>query len=116
MAARFRVDIAASAEADLRGIIAWYDSKDVPEVGRRLVANVLASVRQLETFPDSGRIVPEFEAPSLRELVVPPFRIVYRRDEVVVTVVRVWRSERLMRPESDTTIPGSSCSPPSRVE
>jgi plasmid stabilization system protein ParE len=52
----------------------------------------------LATFPDSGKVVPEFETPWLRELELPLFRIVYRRDESVVTVVRVWRSERLMDP------------------
>ena len=53
-------------------------------------------VEQLATFPDSGRVVPEFETPWLRELELPPFRIVYRREATVVTVVRVWRSERSM--------------------
>lgn len=98
MGPRFRIDIAASAESDLRDVIAWYDSQDAPAVGRRFVAQVLSRVRQLETFPDSGRVVPEFETPWLRELEMPPFRIVYRRDEASVTVVRVWRSERLIDP------------------
>jgi hypothetical protein len=39
--------------------------------------------------------VPEFDEPFLRELIRPPFRIVYRRDPEHVPVVRVWRSERL---------------------
>jgi hypothetical protein len=43
-----------------------------------------------------GRIVPEFDQPFLRELIRPPFRIVYRRDPKHVRVVRVWRSERLL--------------------
>jgi hypothetical protein len=32
----------------------------------------------------------------LRELIRPPFRIVYRRDPKQVSVVRIWRSERLL--------------------
>jgi plasmid stabilization system protein ParE len=56
------------------------------------------SSQQLAMFPDSGGVVPEFETPWLRELELPPFRIVYRRDEALVTVVRIWRSERLMDP------------------
>ena len=43
-----------------------------------------------------GRIVPAFEQLFLRELIRPPFRIVYRRDPKHVRVVRVWRSERLL--------------------
>lgn len=47
--------------------------------------------------PEMERIVPEFDRPFLRELIRPPFRIVYRRDPRHVRVIRVWRSER--RPE-----------------
>ncbi|MDI6902056.1 MAG: type II toxin-antitoxin system RelE/ParE family toxin [Anaerosomatales bacterium] len=98
MAARISVEFAQSAQDDLRDMMAWYASQDVPEVGRRLAAEIIDRVRQLEGFPDSGRVVPEFDTPWLRELEHPPFRIVYRRDESVVRIVRVWRSERLMDP------------------
>ncbi len=101
MAEGFRVDFAKSAEDDLLDIVAWYivawyTSQQVPEVGTRLVAAVLERVGRLALFPDSGRIVPEFDTPWLRELEMPPYRIVYRGDDAVVTIVRVWRSERLM--------------------
>jgi toxin ParE1/3/4 len=91
-----RIEFAHSARDDLRDITQWYSTQQVPEVGKRLVTEIIARVEQLAIFPDSGRIVPEFEAPWLRELQLPPFRIVYRRGEGLVTVVRVWRSERLM--------------------
>jgi hypothetical protein len=42
----------------------------------------------------SGRIVPEFDLVQLREIIHPPFRIVYRLGQHRVRVVRVWRSER----------------------
>ena len=98
MAARIDPRFAKSAEDDLLGILAWYSSQ-APEVGERLVAAVIERVEQLAAFPDSGNVVPEFETPWLRELEMPPFRIIYRRDEVMVTVVRVWRSERSMDPK-----------------
>lgn len=98
MEARVRVDFSHSARQDLLDIVEWYVSQGAPEVGRRLAAQVIDRTQQLSAFPDSGRMVPEFETPWLRELEMPPFRIVYRRDESVVTVVRVWRSERLMDP------------------
>ena len=93
-----RIDLAQSARDDLAEIIEWYTSQKVPHVGVRLVTEIRDRLRQLNRFPDSGRVVPEFETPSLRELEHPPFRIVYRRDQDAVTVVRVWRSERLMDP------------------
>lgn len=94
-----RIEFARSAQDDLLGIMAWYSSQQVPDVGKRLVAAIIERVEHLAMFPDSGKIVPEFETPWLRELELPPFRIVYRRDEAVVTVVRVWRGERLMDPD-----------------
>lgn len=91
-----RIDLAQSARDDLADIIAWYTSEGVPHVGLRLVREIRDRIVQLAEFPDSGRMVPEFDSPWLRELEHPPFRIVYRRDDDAVVIVRVWRSERLM--------------------
>ena len=104
MPAHVSIEFAESALGDLSAILAWYSSQQVPEVGSRLVAAVLERVEQLALFPESGKVVPEFETPWLRELELPPFRIVYRSDEATVTVVRVWRSERLM----DTGLSGNA--------
>jgi toxin ParE1/3/4 len=93
---RTRIEFAHSAQEDMLGIMAWYSLKEVPDVGKRLVAAIIEQVEQSAMFPDSGRVVPEFETRWLREHELPPFRIVYRRDEALVTVIRVWRSERLM--------------------
>ena len=99
MQKRCVVQFAHSAEQDLDAIVAWYDAQLVPEVGRHLVAAVVEHVEQLEIFPESGTVTPEFENPLLRELHLPPFRIVYRIEGVdLISVVRVWRSERLMDP------------------
>jgi toxin ParE1/3/4 len=91
------ISFAASAVNDLEGIRAWYIELEVPEVGERLLQEVIAAVERLEDFPESGRVVPEFGVAQLREVIHPPFRIVYRLDKDRVRVVRVWRSERLMR-------------------
>ena len=99
MPARVSIEFAKSAQDDLLDILAWYSSQQVPDVGRRLAAAIVERVEQLAMFPDSGKVVPEFETPWLRELELPPFRIVYRRDDSAVTIVRVWRSERLMDPD-----------------
>jgi len=99
MQKRCKVQFADSAEQDLDAIIAWYDAQLAPEVGRRLVAAIIEHVEQLEMFPESGTVTPEFENPLLRELHLPPFRIVYRIEGAdLVSIARVWRSERLMDP------------------
>jgi toxin ParE1/3/4 len=97
--APLRVTFSDSALRDLQAVQAWYAEAGVPEVGERLVREVLARAHLLAEQPDMGRVVPEFGQPFLRELIHPPFRIVYRRDPSKVRVVRVWRAERLMRPE-----------------
>jgi toxin ParE1/3/4 len=43
-----------------------------------VVASLVASVDRLQHFPESGRAVLEFDDPSVRELIKPPYRIVYR--------------------------------------
>ena len=66
------------------------------DIGERLVAEVFQRVETLVDHLDIGRVVPEFGQSFLRELIHPPFRIVYRHDAKRVRVVRVWRSERLL--------------------
>jgi toxin ParE1/3/4 len=92
-----RVTFAASAVADLEGIRVWYAKLQVPDVGERLLREVVSQVERLANFPESGRIVPEFGVAKLREIIHPPFRIVYRLDDERARVVRVWRSERPLK-------------------
>ena len=102
--AKVAIRFAESALADLESKRIWYAEQDVLEVGERLLGEIVASIEALTDHPDMGRIVPEFDQPFLRELIRPPFRIVYRRDPKHVRVVRVWRSERLL------DVPGSDSS------
>jgi plasmid stabilization system protein ParE len=57
-----------------------------------VVARLLESVERLERFPRSGRIVPELSDPQLREIIEPPYRIVYR-----VVDVRVRKRSNISR-------------------
>ncbi|MCC7413428.1 MAG: type II toxin-antitoxin system RelE/ParE family toxin [Gammaproteobacteria bacterium] len=94
--AKVAIRFAESALTDLESIRAWYAEQGVPDVGERLIGEIVASIEALADHPGMGRIVPEFDQSFLRELIRPPFRIVYRRDPKHVRVVRVWRSERLL--------------------
>ena len=90
------ISFAESAQLDLEEIKKWYADQQVPEVGDRLIAEVISRIETLAAHPDVGRVVPEFGQKFLRELIHPPFRIVYRRDPGRVRIVRVWRSERIL--------------------
>ena len=90
------IRFAESALADLEALRSWYTEQDAPEVGEHLLREIIDSIGALAEHPEMGRMVPEFDQPFLRELVRPPYRIVYRRDPRHVRIVRVWRSERLL--------------------
>ena len=96
MSRKKRIRFARSAIDDLQGIQGYYIEHNVPEVGERLFSAVLADIELLEMQPEMGRMVPEFASETLRELIRPPFRIVYRIQENTIYIVRVWRSERLL--------------------
>ena len=93
---RITIGFAESAVADLEQLKRWYSEQGVPDVGDRLVAELFERIELLGDHPDMGRVVPEFGQPFLREVIHPPFRIVYRREPKKVRVVRLWRSEQLL--------------------
>lgn len=91
------IRLAESAVRDLEELRCWYARQGVPEAGERTLRPILDSIGLLVEQPEMGRVVPEFGQGSLRELIRPPFRIVYRREPEGVSIVRVWRSERPLR-------------------
>ena len=87
MPAKCTIRFTASALTDLEDIRTWYAGQGVPEIGDSLLGEIFASIEALGRYPDMGRVVPEFGQPFLRELIRPPFRIVYRRDARHVRIV-----------------------------
>lgn len=67
-------------------------SEDSPAYALAVTDRLFRAAGQLTSFPDSGRMVPERGRPEIRELVRPPYRIVYRRLPKVVQVLLVFRS------------------------
>jgi len=91
------ITFAESAVKDLKAIRDWHIDQGARDAGEKLVADIITQVERLVDFPESGRIVPEFEIANLREVIFPPFRIVYRLDKNRARIVRIWRSERLLK-------------------
>ncbi len=65
------------AANDLQSI---YDfiARDSPYYARLIVEDILARIDGLERFPLMGRHLPERPRDDIRELIKPPYRIVYR--------------------------------------
>jgi plasmid stabilization system protein ParE len=98
-----KLSIAQSALNDLQDIKIYYKEQGVPEVGMEFVEAIFSHAQSLLQHPDSGRMVPEFEQEHIREIIHPPFRVVYLRKAKTINLVRVWRSERiLLLPEDET--------------
>jgi toxin ParE1/3/4 len=77
------------AQADLAAIRAFI-SQDSPHYASVIVSRLIAATDRLVPFPESGRAVPEFDDPLVREVVHRPYRIVYRlvgADELHVLTV-----------------------------
>ena len=77
------------ARADLVAIRAFIE-QDSPHYAAIVVSRLIAGTDRLTSFPESGRAVPEFENPLVREVVVRPYRIVYRLvgdDEIHILTV-----------------------------
>ena len=72
------------AIADLAAVRAFIE-QDSPHYASVVVARVMRAVDRLRDFPQSGRIVPEFERQAVREVIECPYRIVYRlvRDDEI---------------------------------
>ena len=86
---------APMARQDLRDLVA-YIAEDNPRAARRFARSVFRALERLARFPQSGRVVPEFDDPAVREVMRKPFRIVYRvrACEERVEIARVWHAAR----------------------
>ncbi|PIE40560.1 MAG: addiction module toxin RelE [Gammaproteobacteria bacterium] len=91
------ISFSKSAIDDLTGIKEYYQEQGVPQIGHDFVAAIVEHVETLATYPSVGRVVPEFDDDSIRELIHSPFRIVYLYQSESINIIRVWRSERLLK-------------------
>lgn len=91
----YKVVLAPRAIEDLRDIV-LYVAPERPDAAKRLGLALIERTKMLGSFPFSGRIVPEFGNPSIRELILKPYRIVYRLDEQAksIGIIRYWHGAR----------------------
>jgi len=95
------ISFSKSAFEDLENIKVFYHDQGVPEIGENFVIAILKYIETLTDYPDIGRVVPEFNEKHIRELIHPPFRVVYLRSEALLNIVRIWRCERLLSLSED---------------
>lgn len=93
---RFRVEWAEAAVRDLEEIAGYLALKSQPDA-ERLLRRVADRAATLESSPARGRVVPElarFQMRTWRELVMRPYRLVYRIEADTVIVLAVFDARR----------------------
>ena len=91
----FRLIWSPAAKYDLKDL-ASFVAEDSPPAANRFVRSIFQAIERLADFPESGRVVPEFDDPLLREVIRIPCRIVYRVDNSkrTIEIVRIWHTSR----------------------
>jgi len=92
----YEVAWSETAEADLTAIIE-YIADDSPSRAFQAFKEVRKRASTLTDFPERGRIVPELEQQGItqyHELIIPPWRVIYRVLEKRVYVLAVLDSRR----------------------
>ena len=96
MSKKYHVQWAAAARDDLQQMLS-YIAADSPGNALNILKKIRQKTASLYTMPDRGRIVPELKDQGIhlyREIMVSPWRILYRITDTTVFVVSVIDSRR----------------------
>jgi len=89
------VNVAWTALAEDQAADAFaYIATDRPSAALKWFERLVESVGSLSLMPDLGRMVPEADREAIREVLVPPYRVVYRRDSDAVLILTVQHERR----------------------
>jgi len=72
-----------------------YIRRDKPSAAVRFRKRAETSLKRLQRFPASGRVIAEFPELPYREVIVPPYRFFYRVKGDTVWIVAVWHSAQI---------------------
>jgi plasmid stabilization system protein ParE len=91
----FKVFLSDDALSDLERSVAYiapHNAVAAERMGNKLLDTALS----LCTFPERGRMVPEFRRPELREIIFRSYRIIYRINHAdqSLEIVRFWHGAR----------------------
>jgi len=81
--------------ADDLAAIKEFIGRDSAIYARQVVERLYEAVSELSAFPDIGRIVPERGQSDIREILRPPYRIVYRRGDEIIEILTIHHSSRV---------------------
>ena len=73
-----------------------YIAKDSEHYARVFAQGTINAIERLKIFPESGRIVPEYNQKGIREIIFQNYRIVYRIKPSAIEIVTIMHGARLM--------------------
>lgn len=82
------------------GEIADYIAQDSPVAAEKWIHSIFTRVEQVKDFSQSGRFVPEINRKDIRELMIANYRIIYRLETCVVSILTVRHSRQIL-PDED---------------
>lgn len=91
-----KIILSESAWHDLDSITD-YIALDSPRYAKEFSVRLFERIEQLGTFPESGRIVPEFSNELIRELIFGKYRVVYRiYGPTKIIIIRIIHGAKIM--------------------
>lgn len=69
---------------------------DDPSQADKFIEALIGSAGQIKLFPRSGRAVPEYDHPAIREVIFSSYRIIYRMENDTVEIVTVLHGSRIL--------------------
>ena len=91
-----QVTWANAAIDDLQRLREYFEPAS-PRFAEKLMDQLISRTRMLADFPQSGRMVPEFEIAQLREVRSGNYRIIYRLEQIdKVEITRIFHSAQLI--------------------
>jgi len=79
--------------------IAQYIADDKPEAANNWIDSIFTSVEKLSSFPQSGRIVPEFNKESIREILHGNYRVIYQISTSGIEILTARHGNQLLSKE-----------------
>lgn len=76
--------------------ISRFIAEDKPGAAEKWVEKVFSSAERLSKFPESGRIVPEVNRQEIREILFENYRIIYRIEKNIISVLTVRHGTQLL--------------------
>ena len=74
-----------------------YIQQDNPPAAWKYLQHVETVLKRLESFPNSGRSLPEYPNLPYREVIIPSYRYIYRVEGSTIWIVTAWHGARQLK-------------------